>query len=791
MPIRRYMVGLLLHSCPLARVLRLLSVLLIIPISVGAIPQAGKPRAQVHVPRLTEAPKIEDFLDMKPRGETAQKMFKVSGFTQYVPHDGEPAQQQTEAFFGYDDKNFYAVYLCFDTEPKKVRARMARREKIFDDDFVVLDLDTFHDQRRAYQFWSNPLGVQSDNLWTEGGGNDFSWDTVYHTRGQLTDRGYVVWIAVPFESIRFKPSENQTWGIILWRSCPRLNEESTWPKLSPQIEGELPQEADMHGLSNISPGRNIQLVPYAFGRSYRALDTLDPADPHFVSETFDPTAGIDGKMVIKDSFVLDVTANPDFSQVESDEPQITLNRRFEVFFEEKRPFFLENANFFRTPIDLFFTRRIVDPQFGVRLTGKKGPWALGTLFADDEAPGKLAEPSDSLYGKRAKVGVVRLQRDILKQSNIGLIYTDRELGPEYNRVGGVDGRFRLTPAWVLEGQGVTSATRFQDGSTLAGPAYRAELRRAGNRLFYNMEYDDRSPSFLTETGFLADSFVPRPLYRSREISAPPLRTDIRSVRQFVSYQFRPENNRVISWGPTVLLNPIWDHQGTRVDAYSELGMSWEFTGLTYLEVFRVMDQEVLRPKDFAVLTDNRSYSHARNGVYFASQYISPVNFKLEGSRGTGINFLPPAGQAPSLADLTRVDAGIILRPLRPLRVENTYLLERLTDRADGASIFNNHIIRSHWNWQFTREFSLRVIVQYNSVLANQQRTSLETTKNINADFLFTYLLNPWTALYVGYNGNQQNYDLLTNPAGNQLVRSQTFMNDARQFFVKFSYLLRF
>jgi hypothetical protein len=372
-----------------------------------------------------------------------------------------------------------------------------------------------------------------------------------------------------------------------------------------------------------------------------------------------------------------------------------------------------------------------------------------------------------------------------------MIYTDREFGPSFNRLGGLDGRFRLTSNLVAEVQGVTSATRFPDGSTLAGPAYKVGLRRPGNHLFYNMEYDDRGPGFFTETGFLADSNVPRPLYRSRHIPAPPLRTDIRSVRQFVSYQFRPEKGRIISWGPTVLLNPIWDHQGTRVDAYRELGMSWEFTGLTYLEVFQVADREVLRPQDFSVLTGNRGYSHARNGIYFASQYISPVNFELAASHGTGINFLPPAGQEPALADLTRVVAGVTLRPLRPLRVENAYLLERLTDRADGASIFNNHIIRSHWNWQFNREFSLRVILQYNAVLANAPRTSLETTKNVNADFLFTYLLNPWTALYVGYNGNQQNLNLLTSPAGNQLVRSNEFMNDARQFFVKFSYLVRF
>jgi hypothetical protein len=743
------------------------------------------------VPRIERPPKIEDFLDMRPRGEIANKMSKVEGFTQYLPNDGEPATQPTEAYFGYDDENFYAVYLCFDPEPQKIRAHMTRREKIFDDDFVVLDLDTFHDQRRAYQFWSNPLGVQADLRWTEGAGLDFSFDTVWHSRGQITDQGYVVWMAIPFKSIRFKPKAEQTWGIILWRIVPRNNEETTWPKVSTRIEGELTQEADLHGLRDISPGRNIQLVPYAFARSYRALDAQNPTDARFVSDRFDPDAGLDAKMVLKDSFVLDVAVNPDFSQVESDEPQITLNRRFEVFFEEKRPFFLENAGFFQTPINLFFTRRIADPEWGVRLTGKRGPYALGALLADDEAPGKIVAPTDLLFGRRAKFGVVRLQRDFLKQSNVGLIFTDREFEGSYNRVGGLDGRFRLTSSWVAEGQAVASTTRFLDGASLAGPAYKARLRRAGHNLYYNLEYDDRSPGFFTETGFLAENRVGRPLYRSRDITAPSLRTDIRSARQFVSYQFRPEQSSLISWGPTILLNPIWDHEGTRLDLYRDLGMSFEFPGLTYFEVFQVADREVLRPKDFPVLTENRDFAHTRNGIFFASQYVQALNFMARYERGTGINFLPPAGQEPMLAETTRANLGLTLWPHRSLRVGNTYLLERLTSRGGGASIFNNHILRSHWNYQFNRELSLRVIFQYDAVLANPQMTSLETTKNFNADFLFTYLVNPWTALYVGYNGNHQNYDLLTSPVGTELVRSRSFLSDARQFFIKFSYLIRF
>ncbi len=728
---------------------------------------------------------------MKPRDELVGKLAKVDNFTQYIPKYGEPSTQVTEVYLGYDDKRFYAVFVCFDSEPGKIRARMTRRDQFFDDDYVEVDLDTFHDKRRAYQFFSNPLGVQLDNIWTEGQGPDFSFDTVWHSRGQLTDRGYVVWMAIPFDSLRFKPAPEQTWGLILWRIIPRLSEETNWPGVYLSLDSLLSDEATLHGISGISPGRNVQLVPYGFARSHRVLDTQDPDNVHFLSDKFDPEAGLDAKFIFKESFVLDLTVNPDFSQVESDEPQITVNRRFEVYFPEKRPFFLENAGYFKTPINLLFTRRIADPQFGARLTGKKGPYSLGILLADDEAPGEAAPVGSPLFGQRAKVGVFRLQREFSRQAALGVIYTDRELAGGVNRVGGLDGHFKLGSHWAAAFQGATSFARLHDGSRLAGPAYKGYLRHTGRHLYYDLEYDDRSPGFFADLGYLAENQVNRPFLRSRGITGPNMRTDMRSVSQYALYQFRPESKRLISWGPSLFSNSIWDHRGVLLDRFHDLGMMWELPGFTYIEVFQTADRELLRPQDFPGLPRNRHFYHARNGLYFASQCIPQVKFQAGYARGTGINFIPPEGQEPVLANLTRANLGITLRPLTPLRMENTYLLERLTDRAGGASIFNNHIIRSNWNWQFNRELSLRVIFQYDAVLANPERTALETSKNFNADLLFTYLVNPWTALYVGYNGNLQNIDLVTSAAGSHLVRTRGFLNDARQFFIKFSYLLRF
>src|ERR1051325_5102755 len=184
-------------------------------------------RGEVNVPRLSSAPKFEQFVAMDEDKVAATGMAKVGGFIQERPKDGEPASQRTEAFLGYDDKNLYVAFFCFDSEPDKVRARMTRRETAFSDDFVEVTLDTFHDRRRGYVFWSNPVGVQADGLWNEQNANngpDFSFDTVWDSEAKVTDKGYVVWMAIPFKSLRFSSSDVQTWGITLLRMIPRANE---------------------------------------------------------------------------------------------------------------------------------------------------------------------------------------------------------------------------------------------------------------------------------------------------------------------------------------------------------------------------------------------------------------------------------------------------------------------------------------------------------------------------------------------------------------------------------------
>lgn len=725
------------------------------------------------IARVTHPPTLEDFLEMKPNGALKGQLTKVEGFVQRLPKDGAPSSQRTEVYLGYDEKNLYAVFVCFDSEPEKIRARMEPREQIFSDDLVSLQLDTFRDQRRAYVFSANPLGIQADAIWTEGQGFDDSFDTVWSSRGQLTPSGYLVWIAIPFKSLRFPDRPRQSWGLLLNRDIPRLGEETFWPHYSIRVEGRLNQMTALEGLENISSGRNIQLIPYGTFRSFRTLDLRDPLQPRFERKRAEPGGGLDAKFVFRDALVLDVALNPDFSQVESDEPQVTVNTRFEVFFPEKRPFFLENANYFQTPINLVFTRRVANPQFGVRLTGKLGPYSFGALLADDRSPGKRAPPGSPFEGERARFGIVRVNRDVFRQSSLGFLFTNREFSGSFNRLGGIDGRFKLPENWVTTFQAVTSSTRFPDGTALAGPAYDFQLNRAGRSLKYKLGFNDRSPGFRTDTGFVS-------------------RPDIRRYSQLVDYCFRPERRGVVCWGPGARTEVIFDHNGTRLDFTQSSWFGIDFVRQTSLSLTYNAYRERVRPEDFPFLSGNRDFSKKRYDVSFKSSYFRWITLDGTVSWGSRVNFVPPPKEEPFLGNHSYARLELTFRPVSQFSIQNSYLLTRLTDRRSGASIFNNHILRSKWNWQFTRELSLRVILQYNSVLANPNFTALQTTKNFNADFLLTYLIHPGTALYVGYNSNLQNLDPGLVPATQGWLRTpDRFINDGRQLFVKVSYLLRF
>ena len=744
---------------------------------------AGAPIPLVQIPRTSIVPTLADFEGMQPSGQIAKEMVKVTGFIVREPADGTQPSQSTDVYLAYDQHNLYAVFVCWDKEPQKIRARMTRREDIFSDDSAEIMIDTFHDARRAYAFAANPFGIQWDALWTEGSaqngtaadysGFDSSFDTVWHSEGRLTDRGYLVLMAIPFKSLRFPKTETQEWGLILNRSIPRTNENLFWPRISIRIQGRFNQAATATGLEHVSPSRNMQFIPYALLRGFRDIDQRDPNNPFFESRKVKADVGLDAKFILHNSFVLDGTVNPDFSQVESDQPQITVNQRFEVFFPEKRPFFLENSNFFTTPINLVFTRRIAHPEFGLRLTGKSGPWAVGVLTSDDRSPGESVPPTDPHSGDRASFTIARVSRDILEQSTVGAIYTDREFAGTFNRVGGIDANLKLNQNWRVQGEAVASSTRNLDGSYSAGPGYKVIAERAGRKFNFQTVYTDYSPGFVTETGFVN-------------------RNDVRSERIDASYFFRPEGKTLISWGPTLEQFAIWDHRGVGLDYFGFPGIRVDLTRGTWVNFHPFgYDGVYLRPQDYPGLPRVTSYPQPFWGIEGATSWFKEFDVSWFFVSGAGVNYNPSAGRLPNIGHEDQANVTLTAHASGRLRVDNTYLLEHVRERDSNLTAVTNHIVRSKWNWQFTKELSARVIVQYTSVLSNPLISSLSPTKNVNADFLVTYLVNPGTAVYVGYNSNLQNLDrrLIPTPTG-LLTTPDSFINDGRQFFVKVSYLFR-
>lgn len=759
-------------SAPRRRARRILLLVgLICPLAIGMAPAAAATtNATVTLLRVARAPTLEDFLGGAPPPELAASMVHVDGgFVQRLPIDGEPASQHTDVWLGYDDDHLYAVFVASDSQPERIRANLTRRENFFGDDLVHLQLDTFNDQRRAYSFICNPLGVQFDAIWTEGGEFDDAFDTVWSSAGRLTAKGYVVWMAVPFKSLRFPDRQEQTWGMILNRDIPRSNEESFWPGYTNRIQGRLNQAGTLLGLRDISPGRNVQIIPYVAGRAFETRQFPDATELERRSEA---DAGVDLKWVLRDSLVFDLTVNPDFSQVESDLPQITTNRRFEVFFPEKRPFFLENAVVFQTPIQMLFTRRVQDPRVGLRATGKSGGWTLGALAIDDEAPGQLVPPGDPARGRSAYFGAVRASRDILDQSDVGLLYVERRFDGRANRVAGLDGRIKWNDHWMSVFQVAASQTETAEGERLRGPAIDVALNRTGRHLNVHLHFLDYDPEFEAAAGF-----VPR--------------VGFRELHQSTSYTLRPEGRRLLTWSPGLFSRYVEDRDGTRLDWEFTPRLGWGFRGQTRLELSYQYAGERLRPVDFPALAADADFDIRRAGLTLASQLWRRAQYELSAFRGRTIHLVPPVGEPPSPADRLEAEAELTLLAGRRVRLDAAYIYDRLDALTGGTRLFTNQIARLRTSVQIDPKLSLRLIARHDRLEADPLATALESRRNLNGDLLVTYLINPWTALYAGVNSNYQELGDLD--ALGELRPGATghgLQNDARQVFVKFSYLIR-
>jgi hypothetical protein len=744
-----------------------------------SIPKQQAP-TDVKIPLLPRAIGLADFEGMEPRPELKGSLAEVSDFVQSSPRDGEAATQKTVAYVGYTKTTLYVVFVCFDIDPKLVRAHLARRENIQSDDNVSVLLDPFEDHRRGVLFALNPVGVQADAAWTEGSGTDYSYDQVWDSEGRVTAKGWMALFAIPFRSIRFRPGD-PSWGVVLGRNVPRNSESDNWPHISTNVTGTLTQEGTFRGIEHVTGSHNLQLNPYGLAQNEKTLEELNPLMPYFSSRALEGTVGGDAKAILKDSIIVDATVNPDFSQVESDQPQFTVNQRYPVYFPELRPFFLENANYFSTPISLLYTRNIVHPEFGVRVTGKVDKTNIGLLAVDDREPGQTFSPDAPQYGKRALFAVGRVTQDLGKGSSVGAIYTDLEFAGSWNRIGGLDFTARFNDKWTAQGQAVESSSRSTNGVYSAGPASQLEFTRQGHAWHFDNTFRDYSTGFGSQVGFIQT-------------------TNFYNVQNYQNYQWYPKHGVLQSLGLEENQQIAFDHQGNRIYHYSTFDPFFTFKSNTVLAPLVGENSDTVGPQNGYAIPGSINFTENFVGLVARSQPLRQLNWNITTLRSGNVNYNPAAGQPPSLLNQNYLQAFVSIAPFRSLTIDNTYLLDRDHEAHGGEDVYEAQTLRTKMNFQFTRAFSARVIVEYDSTLVNPAQTSLLRAKEVGTGALLTWLPHPGTAIYLGYNNDVQNLDrTLCNrlmnaqcdPNNTVQPRSSNYLQDGKQIFIKVSYLLRF
>ena len=705
-------------------------------------------RPTIRAARATEPPVIDGLLDdLTWRGAAL-----VTEFVQTRPVEGAQPTESTEVWIAYDANNLYFAFYAHYTDTALIRANRVDRDRAGRDDWIAVMFDPFLDQQRAYRFSVNAYDVQGDAIINAGrrhrgppgGGGDRSWNALFDSGGQLVWDGWTAEMAIPLKSLRY-PSRGERehrWGFQITRTIQSKDETIVWSPVSRDIAGFLTQMGVLCNISKLSTSRNLEILPTVAAIQLGQLN--DSADA-FVESAVAPDVGLNVKYGVTSNLTADFTANPDFSQIESDRPQIETNQRFPLFFPELRPFFLEGQETFDTPssVNLVHTRTIVDPQFGGKLTGKIGKTTLGVLVANDKAPGKRDDPVDPGLGKTGQVFIGRARYDLYAESYIGGIFTDREFLDAYSRVAGVDGRFRIGPSHSMQFVAVTSANRDEAGSETSGPMTDVSVRRDGRNFDYGIQYNSIDPEFDTATGFVR-------------------RVDVRRLDADVAYSWWPER-WVINWGPGFFYQRNVDHAGILQDEHFRMTVGGSFANNIFVRIDGRRELERFRSIDF-----RKTRFSFRNGIS-ASRRFSLFYGANWGDRIRFIN-------NPFLGKAVEFNVRVTLLPTPRLRTNISLDTNRFTDPRTGAQEFNVQIWRTFTTYQFTDRLLVRNINEYNSLGGK-----------LGLNVLFTYRVNAGTIFYVGYDDRLQEGVNINN----ERFPTRDFERTRRAFFVKFKYLFRY
>ena len=693
-----------------------------------------------------------------------QSAAKATNFTEHSPGDRTKPPVETEVLVTYDDENLYVGFLCAD-DPKTIHYSLRDRDEMYDGDCVGMMLDTYGDASWAYEVFVNPLGCQGDLRMLSSGEEDESFDIVFQSRGRLSDKGYQVEVAVPFSSLRFPNRPVQEWKVSFWRNRPRSShEESSWAAVNRNEPCFMCQFGTLKGLENVKPGRSFEFLPSLV--SYQTTHLNDPGNPNsgLHDDKIKAEGALNFRYLLSSDFTADFTYNPDFSQIESDAAQIDVNSPYALYYPEKRPFFQEGSDLFQTYINAVYTRSINDPLMAMKLTGRLNRTAIGYIGAHDRKTPQVLpfeESSEQLEVGKSYSNVLRVKQTFLEDSNFGALMTDRRFdnGGAGTVVGG-DGSVRflknyrfnlgvfasrtIEPTDTALSQGVYPTTFERgchtsafDGESYWGHALFAAIDHDAKIWNFNLNYTGLSPTFRVDNGYLD-------------------RNDRQTVEYWNRLDFRPNTHIVDELSLLLESARVWNFTGQRKDEWLQPEISVLFRRQTQVSVNYLWSRETYRNVYFPGIR--------RFGVGVESNFSKPVSVGFSLSKG---RFVARRVDPPVLGRGTNYSVSATLRFWQRLIVIPQLDYSKLA-YPDGSKIYSGFVSRTRINYQFNREWFLRLVVQYD-----------DFDRSLSIEPLLSYKLNPFTIFYLGSSYGLQE------PGGDG-----DWTNTGHQYFLKLQYLLR-
>ncbi|MBN2416526.1 hypothetical protein JXO52_11830 [bacterium] len=739
---------------------RMITILLAVLTGLSVV-QAGSGKKLIRpafdIVRIDRPVDLSGKLDdpLWEQAETLELLYEVT------PGDNTPAPQRTLVKILYDDANIYFGFRCYDTEPEKIRANLTERDNIFQDDYVIVCIDTYGDHQKAYELAVNPFGVQGD-LMASMNDEDINFDAIWESAAAIDDQGWTAEMKVPFKSIRFPKKDVQSWALNIIRTLPRSSRiQVSWTPIDRDIPSLLAQSGLVRGLEGIESSGTVELLPYGIAQS--EANIKDPADGGSglgKSET-SGRIGLGFSYIPGSNFSLDGVINPDFSQIESDAAQISVNTTFALYYPEKRPFFLKGNELLQTP--MYYSRSINDPLAAGRVIGKNGSLSYMYLTAYDRntvivVPG-LEQSSTVASNRESFANIARLRYDLGDESYIGGMMLARNISDAHNYVFGLDWNYRFWGNWSFSGEGFYSDTQELndpdlftsdrdfggskytagfDGENYSGMGVHLVLQRNARHYGFYFLINDFNPTYQTYNGFFT-------------------RINYRQYLTNHSYTFYPKNSFIDRGTIGVTAYQYYDYSYEKREQVVQPSLSLTTKGQINVNLsYLVTNDELFRDVWFDGI----------NRMHFSvsARPHSLLNFGFSGQLGRFIY----RTSSPVMGKGHTLEASLTLKPTTKLNMNFSYSRARLSDLDTDALFYDGDIYRTVIKYQFTPEIMFRTIAEYNSF-----------SKNFNIYPLFSYKAGAFTTFYAGMSNNSVDYG---NPFG--------FTTTNRQYFIKMQYMIR-